>query len=129
MRSRASRLAPRFSPRERAACQLEYQWSVAQIEFARDVILHRRVRLHALFQRAVEIGMALGGAAQTRHIFGRRINRRYQGRLETVLERRDAGFPVLRAYYQSSYVKQYEKRRPTAAHRDLPERHLGQRSI
>ena len=29
----ASRLAPRFSARERANCQLHYQWSVAQVEF------------------------------------------------------------------------------------------------
>ena len=105
----ATRLAPRFSAREHAICQLDYQWSVAQIEFARDVIFHRRARLRALFQRAVEIGVALGGATQTRHLFGRRINRRYQGKLETVLERRDEGFPVLRSYYKSSYVKQYEK--------------------
>ena len=104
-----SRLTPRFSPRERAACRLDYQWSVAQIEFARDVIFHRRARLHELFQRAVEIGVALGGATQTRHLFGRRINCRYQGKLETILERRDEGFPVLRGYYKSSYVKQYEK--------------------
>ncbi|MDE2811712.1 MAG: hypothetical protein OXM01_01730 [Gemmatimonadota bacterium] len=105
----ASRLAPRFSARERAACQLHYQWSVAQIEFARDVIFQRRARLRDLFQRAVEIGVALGGATQTRHIFGRHINRRYRGKLETVLERRAEGFPVLRGYYKSSYVKQYEK--------------------
>ena len=82
---------------------------MAQIEFARDVIFRRRARLHDLFQRAVEIGVALGGATQTRHIFGRHINRRYRGKLETVLERRDEGFPVLRSYYKSSYVKQYEK--------------------
>ena len=36
-------------------------------------------------------------------------NSRYHGKLETILERRDEGFPVLRAYYKSSYVKQYEK--------------------
>ena len=104
-----TRLTPRFSARERASCQLHYQWSVAQIEFARDVIFRRRARLHDLFQRAVEIGVALGGATQTRHIFGRHINRRYHGKLETVLKRRDEGFPVLRSYYKSSYVKQYEK--------------------
>ena len=104
-----NRLTPRFSSRERARCQLAYQWSVAQIEFARDVIFQRRARLHDLFQRAVEIGVALGGATQTRHIFGRHINRRYHDKLETVLERRDEGFPVLRSYYKSSYVKQYEK--------------------
>ena len=60
-------------------------------------------------EQAVEIGVALGGATQTRHIFGKRINRRYQGKLETIMERRDEGFPVLRGYYKSSYVKQYEK--------------------
>ena len=58
----ATRLAPRFSPRERALCQLDYQWSVAQIEFAQDVIFKRRAHLHDLFQRAVEIGVALGRA-------------------------------------------------------------------
>ena len=40
---------------------------------------------------------------------GRHINRRYRGKLETVLERRDEGFPVLRSYYKSSCVKHYEK--------------------
>ena len=55
------------------------------------------------------IGVALGGATQVRHIFGRQVNRRYNGKLETVLERRDDGFPVLRAYYKTSFVKQYEK--------------------
>ena len=105
----AARLTPSFSNRERALCQLRYQWSVAQIEFARDVIFQRRARLRELFQRAVEIGVALGGATQTRQIFGHHINRRYRGKLETVLERRDEGFPVLRSYYKSSYVKQYEK--------------------
>ena len=94
----ATRLAPPFSARERARCQLAYQWSLAQIEFARDVIFKRRAQLHDLFQRAVEIGVTLGGASQPRHIFERHINRRYQGKLETVLERRDEGFPVLRSY-------------------------------
>lgn len=105
----AWRLAPSFARRERSLCQLQYQWSVAQIEFAQDVLFHRRAPLRDLFRRATEIGVALGGATQTRHIFGRRIDRRYAGKLETVLEHRDEGFPVLRAYYQTSYVKQYEK--------------------
>ena len=40
---------------------LDYQWSVAQIEFARDVIFRRRARLHELFERAVEISVAVDG--------------------------------------------------------------------
>ena len=103
------RLAPSFSKSQRQACQLRYQWSVAQIEFSENILFKRRAPLRALFQRATEIGVAIGGASQVRHIFGRQVNRRYNGKLETVLERRDEGFPVLRAYYKTSFVKQYEK--------------------
>jgi hypothetical protein len=105
----AFRLAPSFSVSQRQACQLHYQWSVAQIEFCENILFKRRAPLRALFQRATEIGVALGGATQVRHIFGRRLNRRYTGKLESVLERRDEGFAVLRAYYKTSFVKQYEK--------------------
>ncbi len=103
------RLAPSFSKKQRRACQLHYQWSVAQIEFSQNILFKRRAPLRALFQRACEIGVALGGATQVRQIFGRQVNRRYNGKLETVLERRDEGFPVIRAYYKTSFVKQYEK--------------------
>ena len=103
------RLAPSFSKRQRQACQLRYQWSVAQIEFSQNILFNRRAPLRVLFRRACEIGVALGGASQVRHIFGRRVNRRYNGKLETVLEQRDEGFPVLRSYYKTSFVKQYEK--------------------
>lgn len=105
----AKRLAPPFSPEERELCQLHYQWSVAQIEYAQDIVFKRRAPLRELFRRATEIGVALGGSTQTRNIFGRVINRRYNGKLETMLERRDDGHPVLRAFYKTSYVKQYEK--------------------
>src|SRR5207245_2098930 len=63
--------------------------------------------LTALFRRACELGVLVGGANRTTHLFGRRINRRYQGKLLTVLDQRDAGHPVLRWYYQTSFAKQY----------------------
>jgi DNA-binding transcriptional ArsR family regulator len=62
-----------------------------------------------LFRRAVELGLLLGGADRTTHLFGRQITRRYGGKLQTVLDRRNEGHPVLRSYYQTSFVKQYEK--------------------
>ena len=105
----AFRLAPSFSPSQRLVCHLYYQWSVAQIEFSENILFKRRAPMRALFRRATEIGVALGGATQVRQIFGRQVNRRYNGKLESVLERRDEGFPVLRAYYKTSFVKQYEK--------------------
>jgi hypothetical protein len=42
-------------------------------------------------------------------LFGRRITRHYQGKLQTVLDLRAAGHPVLRWYYQSSFAKQYTR--------------------
>lgn len=105
----AAKLAPSFSPAEHAALDLNYRYSIAQIELATDVIFAEPSPLRALFRRAVELGLLLGGADRTAHLFGRQITSRYRGKLQTVLDRRDEGHPVLRAYYQTSFVKQYEK--------------------
>ena len=105
----AAKVAPQFSPAERAAMDLRYRYSLAQVELATDVIFAAPSPLRALFRRAVELGLLMGGADRTSHLFGRQITRRYQGKLQTVLDRRNEGHPVLRAYYQTSFVKQYEK--------------------
>lgn len=104
-----AQLGPRFSPQERAAMDFTHRLSIGQIELATDVIFKRSAPLKSLFQRGVEIGVLLGGADHTTHLFGRRITHRYQGKLQTVLDRRNEGQPVLRSYYQTSFVKQYEK--------------------
>jgi hypothetical protein len=105
----ATKVAPQFSLAEHAAMDLRYRYSMAQIELATDVVFHRPSPLRTLFRRAVELGLLLGGADRTTHLFGRQITRRYQGKLQTVLDRRNEGHPVLRAYYRTSFVKQDEK--------------------
>jgi hypothetical protein len=105
----AAKLAPSFSPAARAAVDLRYRFSLAQLELATDVIFAEPSPLRALFRRAVELGLLMGGADRTAHLFGRQITSRYRGKLQTVLDRRNEGHPVLRAYYQTSFVKQYEK--------------------
>ena len=105
----AAKIAPQFSRAEHAAIDLRYHYSLAQIELATDVIFAEPSPLRALFRRAVELGVLLGGADRTAHLYGRQITRRYQGKLQTVLDRRNEGHPVLRSYYQTSFVKQYEK--------------------
>ena len=104
-----AKLAPQFSRAEHAAMDLRYHYSLAQIELATDVIFHQPSPLRAQFRRAVELGLLLGGADRTTHLFGRQITARYGGKLQTVLDRRNEGHPVLRSYYQTSFVKQYEK--------------------
>jgi len=101
------RLVPVFSPVEREALRPDYRYSMAQMELATDVVFKRSAPLRALFQRACELGVLVGGANRTTHLFGRRINRHYQGKLQTVLDQREAGHPVLRWYYQTSFAKQY----------------------
>jgi len=102
------RLVPVFSPVERAALAPGYRYSMAQMELATDVVFKRSAPLNALFQRACELGVLVGGA-RTTHLFGRRINRHYQGKLQTVLDQREAGHPVLRWYYHTSFAKQYTR--------------------
>ena len=86
-----------------------YAYSVAQVEYAYDTVFRRRVPLQPLFRRLADLGALLGGADRTMTVFGRRIDRRYQGKLMTVLDAVDQGHPVLRSYYQTSYVKLYGK--------------------
>src|SRR6266849_2739035 len=102
-------LVPIFSPTERAAVQPGYRYSMAQMELATDLVFKRTAPLKALFRRACELGVLVGGAERTTHLFGRRIDRRYQGKLQTVLDQRDAGHPVLRWYYHTSFAKQYTR--------------------
>ena len=78
-----------FSPAERAALAPGYRFSMAQMELASDIIFKRSAPLKALFQRARELGVLAGGADRTAHLFGRRIDRRYEGKLQTVLDQRE----------------------------------------
>ncbi|MDE3074552.1 MAG: hypothetical protein KGJ86_03915 [Chloroflexota bacterium] len=106
----AQRLTPRFSQAELQAVGSDrYAFSVAQVEYAYDMIFKRQLPLQNLVRRMAELGALLGGADRTMTTFGRRINRRYNGKLMTVLEAADQGNPVLRSYYHSSYAKLYEK--------------------
>jgi hypothetical protein len=101
------RLVPVLSPAERDALRPGYRYSMAQMELATDVVFKRSAPLKAMFRRACELGVLVGGANRTTHLFGRRISRHYQGKLQTVLDQREAGHPVLRWYYQTSFAKQY----------------------
>ena len=72
------RLVPIFSPAERDALRPGYRYSMAQMELATDVIFKRAAPLKAMFRRACELGVLVGGANRTTHLFGRRINRHYR---------------------------------------------------
>jgi hypothetical protein len=87
------RLVPVFSPAERDALRPGYRYSMAQMELATDVIFKRAAPLKAMFRRACDLGLLVGGANRTTHLFCRRISRHYQGKLQTVLDQREVGHP------------------------------------
>jgi hypothetical protein len=105
----AAQRAAQFSAAERTALDRRYRDSIAQVERATDVLFHQPSPRPAGFRRAVELGRLLGGADRTTQRFGRPITRRYPGKRQTVLDRRHAGQPVLRAYSRTAFVKQYEQ--------------------
>jgi hypothetical protein len=113
----ASQFAPQFSPSERRRAGLPgYAYSMAQVEYSYDTVFRTRMPLQEAVRRMAERGALLGGADRTMAVFGRRIDRRYRGRLMTVLEARNQGHPTLRSYFHSSFAKLYTK--PDEHHRD-----------
>ena len=92
---------------------------MAQIELATDVIFKQPSPLRALFQRAVELGVLVGGADRTTHLFGRRINRQLPGQAADRAGPPRRGSPGA-ALVLPDVVRQAVRDRPTAAtDRDL----------
>jgi len=80
---------------------------MAQMELAMDVVFKRSAPLRALFQRACELGVLVGGA------IGQLISSGDASIATTTANSRPCwtsatfGHPVLRWYYQTSFAKQY----------------------
>jgi hypothetical protein len=93
------------SERKHAACQ--HRLFFAQIEFCDNLIFHRRVALDQLGERLLDANRTLGQPNKITVIFGRKISRRYHGKLQTVLEDMDLPNPVIRSHYGHGFIKQY----------------------
>jgi hypothetical protein len=102
-------VAPKFSKREQQAMNLRRFYAISQIEYCQNFIFHRNFPIRKLFERSCELGFFSMTASKVSNIFGWRINRKYAGKLQTVFERMDEAHHTFRAYFKSSFVKQYEK--------------------
>jgi hypothetical protein len=103
-------LAPKFSPKERAACGgLRRLYAMEQIEYCRNFIFKRSWPIRSIFQRSCELGVYLLTADRITALFGKRNTRRVRGKLQNVMERVDHGMHVFRTWCQNSFLKQYEK--------------------
>ena len=102
-------VGPKFSERERKAMNLNRYYAFSQIEYCCNFIFKRSFPIRRMFKRSCELGFFLISADKISHIFGWKITRRFNGKLQTVLERIEQGHHTLRAYFKNSFVKQYEK--------------------
>lgn len=98
---------PYFSERERKHLGCQHRLFFAQVEYCDNLIFHRRSGLDALEERLLDANRTIGQPNKITTIFGRKVTRRYQGKLQTVIEDLDLPNPVIRSHYGNGFIKQY----------------------
>jgi hypothetical protein len=100
-------LVPFFTAHERREAGVQHRLFFAQVEYCDNLIFRRRAALDRLGERLLDANRTIGHPDSLSLIFGRRIDKRYQGKLQTVIEDMHLGHPVLRAHYGNGFAKQY----------------------
>jgi len=103
------RLVPTFSDKETKALNLRRFYCIRQIEYCRNFIFKRNFPIRKLFERACELGLLTMTKDKIAFIFGHRITKKLQGKLQANLDKADHGHHIFRAYFKNAFVKQYEK--------------------
>jgi hypothetical protein len=98
---------PFFTPTERRTASCQHRLFFAQVEYADNMIFDRRAALDALGERLLDANRTIGQPTKLATIFGRKVTRRYRGKLETLIEDLDLPNPVIRSYYRDGSIKQY----------------------
>jgi hypothetical protein len=104
-------IGPKFTEYERKKMNINRFYAMSQIEYCTNFIFKRNNPIHKIFQRACELSFFTLTASKVSNIFGFRVDRRFKGKLQSVLERLDSSHHTLRAYFKNSFIKQYEKLR------------------
>ena len=72
-----------------------------------NLIFRTRAALDQLGERLLDANRSLGRPDKLTVIFGRRVTKRYQGKLQTEIEDLHLGNPVMRSYYKNGFAKHY----------------------
>ena len=98
---------PFFTPTERRTASCQHRLVFAQVECADNLIFGRRAALDALGERLLDANRTIGQPTKLATIFGRKVTKRYRGKLATLIEDLDLPNPVIRSYYRDGSIKQY----------------------
>jgi len=102
-------VGPRFSKEDRRAACLRRDYSLNQIEYARNFVFRRHFPIHRYFERSCELGVFRLSADQVTQIFGFPKHKRLRGKFHSMLEKVDHGHHVLRVYCKGLVARLYEK--------------------
>src|SRR5918996_263880 len=102
-------VGPKFSKEDRRAICLRRDYSLNQIEYARNFVFRRHFPIHRFFERSCELGVFRLSADQITQIFGFRKHKRLRGKFHSMLEKVDHGHHVLRVYCKDLVARLYEK--------------------
>jgi hypothetical protein len=100
-------LTPFFTAQERQHAGVQPRLFFAQGEYCDNLIFRRRAAVDALEQRLLDANRNIGQPHKITVIFGRRLTRYHQGKLQTVIEDLHLPNPVMRSHYGKGFIKQY----------------------
>ena len=98
---------PFFTAKERKHAGCQHRLFFAQVEYCDNLIFRRRAAVDALEQRLLDANRTIGQPNKLTLIFGRKITRYHNGKLQTVIEDLNLPNPVIRTHYQNGFLKQY----------------------
>lgn len=98
---------PFFTERERQEAGCQHRLFFAQVEYCDNLIFERRAALDALGERLLDANRTIGQPNKITTIFGRKVTKRYGGKLQTVIEDLELPNPVIRSHYGNGFIKQY----------------------
>jgi hypothetical protein len=98
---------PFFTERERKHAGCQHRLFFAQVELCDNLIFRRRAALDRMGERLLDANRTIGQPNKITMIFGRKITKQYQGKLQTVIEDMNLPNSVIRSHYGNGFVKQY----------------------
>lgn len=102
-----SALTPFFTPHERKEAGCRHRLFFAQVEYCDNLIFRRRTALDQLGERLLDANRTIGQPNKITVIFGRKVTKKYRGKLQTEIEDMDLPNPVIRSHYRNGFIKQY----------------------
>jgi hypothetical protein len=98
---------PFFTQRERQQASCRHRLFFAQTEYCDNLIFRKRAALDRLGERLLDANRTIGRPDKITVIFGRKVSKRYKGKLQSVIEDMELPNPVLRSHYGNGFLKQY----------------------